>query len=159
MLSILVRWSGNQAQHAPYDVQVTQQAGLLSCTCSKKQFGKINAGFLSWDFDVQDADQRRLARVDKDWAGLAREVCALSVYEVGIHSHVQEFAAANYHGAMTSDFVLRGNPAAVYGRQHLHGEDGYAGGCGAGADLRRASCIVGHGVTNASLGVSCVLWM
>jgi hypothetical protein len=41
---------------------------------SKKQFGKIDAGFLSWDFDVWDGDERLLGRVDKDWAGLAREV-------------------------------------------------------------------------------------
>ena len=49
-------------------------------TNRKKQFSKIDAGFLSWDFDAIDENGARLGRVDKDWAGLAREVCARMVH-------------------------------------------------------------------------------
>eukprot|EP00123_Amoebidium_parasiticum_P015163 comp22818_c3_seq1/m.35833 comp22818_c3_seq1/g.35833 ORF comp22818_c3_seq1/g.35833 comp22818_c3_seq1/m.35833 type:complete len:465 (-) comp22818_c3_seq1:65-1459(-) len=40
----------------------------------KRQFARIDAGFLSWVFDAVDKDGRELGRVDKDWAGFAREL-------------------------------------------------------------------------------------
>lgn len=41
---------------------------------NKRQFARIDAGFLSWDFDINDKDSLIMGNVSRDFAGFAREI-------------------------------------------------------------------------------------
>ena len=40
----------------------------------KKQFGRVRAGLLSWEFVIEDAEGRPLAKLDRNFGGLAKEI-------------------------------------------------------------------------------------
>ena len=40
----------------------------------QKQFAKVDAGFLSWDFDFVDENNRLIGNVSRNFSGFVREV-------------------------------------------------------------------------------------
>lgn len=41
---------------------------------SKKQFAEVDAGFLSWDFEMKDINGNVIASVNKNWTDFTREI-------------------------------------------------------------------------------------
>lgn len=41
---------------------------------NKAQFASVNSGFLAVDFDMRDVDDKKIASVNKDFTGFAREI-------------------------------------------------------------------------------------
>lgn len=40
----------------------------------KQQFARVDSGFLAWDFSMRDEEGRKIASVNKDFTGFAREI-------------------------------------------------------------------------------------
>ena len=76
--------------------QIVQKLGILNARFAllsgKQTLGSINGeGWDTWNFNVQDADRREVARITKKWAGLATEMFTRSDnYVVEIHGSVRE---------------------------------------------------------------------
>jgi uncharacterized protein YxjI len=76
--------------------QIVQKLGILNThfalLSGKQTLGSINGeGWDTWNFNVQDAGGREVARITKKWAGLATEMFTRSDnYVVEIHGSVEQ---------------------------------------------------------------------
>ncbi|KAI4725776.1 Scramblase-domain-containing protein [Aureobasidium sp. EXF-10728] len=95
--------SGDSPNTSTKALAVTEGASEQAIEAGMQQFAFVNEPFLSWDFSLKDADDRKIGSVNRNFVGFAREIFTdTGVYALRMDS-AAEGDASEEQMAMTLD--------------------------------------------------------